>query len=146
MRILLPAVFGMGVILAACSNKPAATTDEMETGAGDIAPPQAEMSEQVAAPAASHRFADWAGEWIGVEGMVLTITPDAPGTYKMSIVPDLETEATVMGRDASDGIAYDWEGGVKTLRAGDGAATGLKWHDGKKNCLIVEEGVGFCRD
>lgn len=104
------------------------------------------MSEQAAAPTASHRFADWEGEWIGVEGMVLRITPDVPGTYRVTIAPDLDTEATVTGRDAADGIAYDWEGETKTLRAGDGAATGLKWLDGKKNCLIVEDGVGFCRD
>lgn len=146
MRGILLAAFGMGVALAGCSAEPAATPDNTQTRSADIAPSSAEMSERAAAPGTSHRFADWAGEWIGVEGMVLTITPDAPDTYKMTIVPDLETEATVTGRDAADGIAYDWEGEIKTLRAGDGAATGLKWLEGKKNCLVIEEGVGFCRD
>ena len=61
----------------------------------------------------------WVGKWIGVEGLHLTI--------------------------AKDDIAFTRPDGPQQLRAGDGAATGLKWLADKKNCLIVATGEGYCR-
>lgn len=94
----------------------------------------------------AHRHADWAGKWVGVEGMFVEITPDKPDTYTIRIQPDLDTLAMVTGRDGPNGIDYPWQGATKTLRAGKGSDAELRYLDGKSDCLIVETGVGFCRD
>jgi hypothetical protein len=62
------------------------------------------------------------------------------------MMSDLDTTGTYIGKDAPGGIACDLKGEPKLLRAAKGDEIGLKWLDGKQNCLMVEESVGFCRD
>jgi hypothetical protein len=44
------------------------------------------------------------------------------------------------------GIAFNRPDGAKELVASDGDATGLKYLAGKKDCLTVTTGEGYCRD
>ena len=59
---------------------------------------------------------------------------------------DAAAAGTFKGEAAEDGIAFTRPDGPQQLRAGDGAATGLKWLADKKDCLVVDTGEGYCRD
>lgn len=92
----------------------------------------------------------WIGQWIGVEGLHLTIAKDdgiGRGHYLLTMQYGLDAEdaGTFKGEAAEDGIAFTRPDGPQSLRAGDGAATGLKWLADKKDCLIVATGEGYCR-
>ena len=92
----------------------------------------------------------WVGKWIGVEGLNLTIAKDdsvGRGHYILTMQYGLDADdsGTFKGEAAEDGIAFTRPDGPQLLRAGDGAATGLKWLADKKDCLIVATGEGYCR-
>lgn len=92
----------------------------------------------------------WVGKWIGVEGLNLTIAKDdsiGRGHYLLTMQYGLDADdsGTFKGEAAEDGIAFKRPDGPQLLRAGDGAATGLKWLADKKDCLIVATGEGYCR-
>jgi hypothetical protein len=48
-------------------------------------------------------------------------------------------EGTWLDISVADGVR-------ESLRATDGAGTGMKWLAGKTTCLVVRPGEGFCRD
>ena len=115
------------------------------------------MAENVAAEAEKAEKAaeapnrdSWVGKWIGVEGLVLTIEKDpaGPGRYRLINTYSLDPGATgtFAGVASEDGINFTRPDGAKVARATDGAATGLKYLDGKKDCLTVTIGEGYCRD
>lgn len=108
---------------------------------------EAEKAEKAAA--APNRDA-WVGKWVGVEGLVLTIEKDpaGPGRYRLTNTYGLDQGAngTFAGVASEDGIAFTRPDGAKELHATDGASTGLKYLDGKKDCLTVSVGEGYCRD
>ncbi len=92
----------------------------------------------------------WVGKWTGVEGLNLTIAKDdsiGRGHYLLTMQYGLDADdsGTFKGEAAEDGIAFNRPDGPQLLRAGDGAATGLKWLADKKDCLIVTTGEGYCR-
>ncbi|HEX2812922.1 MAG TPA: hypothetical protein VHO04_09590 [Sphingopyxis sp.] len=95
---------------------------------------------------ASHRFASWAGKWTGVEGMYVTITTAEPGKYKLEMQSDLDTKGSYDGEDSEHGIKFKRGSEELSLRRGSGDETGLKYLAGKKDCLIVKPGEGYCRD
>lgn len=95
---------------------------------------------------APHRFADWAGKWTGVEGMYVTITLAEPGKYRLEMQSDLDTKGNYDGEDSEHGIKFKRGGEELSLHRGSGDETGLKYLAGKKECLIVKSGEGYCRD
>ncbi|MCW5647933.1 MAG: hypothetical protein KIT23_12030 [Sphingopyxis sp.] len=97
-------------------------------------------------PAAAHRYAAWAGKWTGVEGMYATISTAEPGKYKLEMQSDLDTKGTYDGSDSEGGIIFTRGAETLTLAASTGDATGLKYLAGKKDCLKVKDGEGYCRD
>lgn len=134
------------VLLAGCEKAEAPAPVDVNTTTTEVpvetAPP-AEATDPATAP---HRFASWAGKWIGVEGMYATITPAEPGKYKLEMQSDLDTKGTYDGQDSEHGIQFKRGTEQLTLRRGNGDETGLKYLAGKKECLIVKEGEGYCRD
>ncbi|MCW4462594.1 hypothetical protein OK349_12825 [Sphingomonas sp. BT-65] len=92
----------------------------------------------------------WVGKWVGVEGLVLTIAKDpaGPGRYRLTNTYSLDPGATgtFAGVATEEGIAFTRPDGARVLRATDGAATGLKYLEGKKDCLTATVGEGYCRD
>jgi len=93
---------------------------------------------------------EWVGKWIGVEGLNLNIAKDdsiGRGHYILTMQYGLDADAsgTFKGQATDEGIAFTRPDGPQVLRAGDGAATGLKWLADKKDCLIVAAGEGYCR-
>jgi len=89
----------------------------------------------------------WVGRWKGVEGTYLTISKgkDA-GTYKLEMQYTLDDKGSFDGRGSTEGIAFTRPDGDQTLHPSNGDATGLKWLAGKKDCLTVKTGEGYCRD
>lgn len=86
------------------------------------------------------------GRWIGVEGMMLTIAAgSAPGHYMLDMQWDLDHRGTFAGIADGDAIRFERGGVRETLCATDGAATGLKYLAGKRDCLTVKIGEGYCR-
>jgi hypothetical protein len=86
----------------------------------------------------------WIGRWPGPEGTYLDIRRAGDG-YGLTVA-DLDGARTFPGSATAEGIAFERDGTVETVRGGDGNATGMKWLAGKQDCLIIRAGEGFCRD
>ncbi len=132
------------VLLAGCEKAEAPAPAPAETATAEIA---AETVPSAGAEAAApHRFASWAGKWTGVEGMYATITTAGPGKYKLEMQSDLDTKGIYDGSDSEGGILFKRGAETLTLAASTGDATGLKYLAGKKDCLKVKDGEGYCRN
>ena len=136
------------VLLTGCekAEAPAPTDTQTTTEEVPVETVPAEGAEATDPATAPHRVADWAGKWTGVEGMYATITPTEPGKYKLEMQSDLDTKGTYDGEDSEHGIKFKRGSEELSLRRGSGDETGLKYLAGKKECLIVKEGEGYCRD
>lgn len=135
-RFPIAAALSLAGVIAACS--PAAQNDTGAKGDAAAAP--------TATANAAAKHADWAGKWIGVEGMFVEITPTSAGAYTLTMQSDLDTLATYGGKDADGGIAFERGGKPLLLKAATGDQTGLKYLAGKMDCLMVAQGEGYCRD
>jgi hypothetical protein len=91
------------------------------------------------------RIADgWVGSWQGPEGTSLSIAKQEVG-YEL-VITNLDGPRSFHGIAADELIEFERDGRTETLRAGDGAATGMKWLADKRDCLVVRTGEGYCRD
>lgn len=132
------------LLLAGCEKAEAPAPAPAATATAEIA---AETTPYAGAEAAApHRFASWAGKWTGVEGMYATITTARPGQYKLEMQSDLDTKGIYDGSDSEGGILFKRGTETLTLAASTGDATGLKYLAGKKDCLKVKDGEGYCRN
>jgi hypothetical protein len=86
----------------------------------------------------------WLGQWNGPEGTFLRLA-GGQGRYDITI-RNLDGPRPFTGRAVGDHIEFERDGHLETLRATDGRATGMKWLDGKKDCLTVRASEGYCRD
>lgn len=90
---------------------------------------------------------DWVGRWKGVEGTYLVVSKGAGhGLYKLEMQYTLDDKGSFDGKGTGDGISFERPDGKQELKASDGDATGLKYLAGKKDCLTVKTGEGYCRD
>ncbi|MET0555176.1 MAG: hypothetical protein ABW221_19190 [Vicinamibacteria bacterium] len=106
------------------------------------APPPA--STQPPAPTTPPRAESWLGEWKGVEGTFLRLERKGPG-YAVTIA-NLDGPRTFDATGAGDTVTFTRDGKSETIRATDGAGTGMKWLADRKDCLVVTAGSeGFCR-
>jgi len=88
----------------------------------------------------------WVGRWMGVEGTVLDIQPAGEaGQYVLSVTL-LNGTSSYDGTADGDAIRFTRDGRAESVRTATGAETGLKWLAEKQNCLMIQEGEGFCRD
>ncbi len=91
---------------------------------------------------------DYLGKWIGVEGLLLDVGRGTNG--KLVVVNFWSLDEADRGSfDAEvvpQGLRWTRKGDTVVARPTDGTATGLKWLDGKKDCLTVVKGEGYCRD
>jgi hypothetical protein len=133
------------VLLTGCEKAEAPAPTETTTTEVPVetVPDETAPDDPATAP---HRFASWAGKWTGVEGMYVTITTAEPGKYKLEMQSDLDTKGSYDGEDSEHGIKFKRGSEELSLRRGSGDETGLKYLAGKKDCLIVKPGEGYCRD
>ncbi len=158
MRNAIP-VLTLALALAACSTADKAadqigngaelTGDALVNAGGDLASATGNAVEDtgkaIAGAAAGHDA--WLGRWTGVEGTYLVIAKGAlPDRYRLEMQYTLDSKGSYAGTGTGQGIAFTRPDGKQVLRASDGDATGLKYLAGKKDCLMVKDGEGYCRD
>ena len=85
----------------------------------------------------------WLGQWSGPEGTFLRLAGGA-GNYEITI-QNLDGPRKFQGHAAGDQIQFERNGVTESIRATDGAGTGMKWLSDKSNCLTVRHGEGYCR-
>jgi predicted small lipoprotein YifL len=112
----------------------------------DAAPPAAvSPPAATSAPAVSKPATDlWVGQWNGPEGTFLALAGGG-GQYEVTI-RNLDGPRSFAGTAAGDRIGFERDGVKESVRATNGAETGMKWLAEKKNCLTVRAGEGYCRD
>lgn len=135
---------GAGAAADATAAPEVATTS---APAANMIAPEAAAGAPEAAGAQRAR-GDYLGRWRGVEGLNLVVTPRAGSDAAVTLAMQwsLDDKGSYDGVVTADGIAFEREGTKELLRPSDGAATGLKYLDGKKDCLTVKAGEGYCRD
>ncbi len=126
-------------LLGACKQKEQSPAAETTMPAATTATP-AET-----APAAVD-IAAWSGKWTGPEGMYAIITPGADGKASLEMQSDLDTKATYEGTATAEGISFKRGDQTIVIKKATGDETGLKYLAGKKDCLMVKSGEGYCRD
>ena len=85
----------------------------------------------------------WLGQWNGPEGTYLLLSKS--GDQYVVKIESLDGPATYEGVAGGDRIEFKRDGKTESIRAGSGKETGMKWLLEKKDCLIINEGEGFCR-
>ncbi|MDI1254063.1 hypothetical protein [Thermomonas sp.] len=140
--------------LAACSdpqpaaNTPAsAETSAVETvPAGNDADANATHATTPATTDAASTEADYLGRWTGVEGMYLVVAAKPDGGVTLEMQWDLDNKGTFDGTVTAEGLHFMRGGVAENAVHTNGNATGLKYLAGKKQCLTVKPGEGYCRD
>ena len=122
-----------------------ATLALLVTGCDSRKPGTAQVSAASAPDVISASDADqWLGKWNGPEGTFLQLV-GGNGKYDVT-VQNLDGPRTFQGNAAGDQIEFVRDGVKESLRATNGAETGMKWLSEKSNCLTVRAGEGYCRD
>jgi hypothetical protein len=128
---------------AMASAMPSERVDTVAPPRGDPDAAAATGNATPAAAVASER--PYLGRWIGVEGMFLNVTPRTGGGVTMEMQWDLDHRGTFEGSVTAEGLRFTRNGVAEVAVPGTGDQTGLKWLAGKKDCLIVKPGEGYCR-
>ncbi|NTS65384.1 hypothetical protein HRV97_09435 [Sphingomonas sp. HHU CXW] len=149
MKQSAPLALAIALSLAACNGAPPSTTANSMTSAGATEPAADNIAAPVATPTPTSSTAAaaraYAGRWIGVEGTYLNVTPTGPKTASLEMQYDLDHKGTYPASVVPEGLRFTRNGETLLLRPSDGDATGLKWLAGKRNCLTVKSGEGYCR-
>lgn len=85
------------------------------------------------------------GRWTGVEGTYLEVATRPGGGVTMTMQYDLDHKQTADGSVTAEGLRFMRDGKALIAVPSTGDATGLKWLAGKKDCLTVQPGEGYCR-
>ena len=137
------------LLLAACAKgEDAQPIDNVSMA--DNAAIAAEESIDDVAPASNAAAAlptdAWIGKWIGVEGLMLDIQSAGEAGHYVLSVTLLDGTNSYDGTADGDMIRFTRNGRPESIRAATGDQTGLKWLAGKQDCLMIQQGEGFCRD
>lgn len=127
-------LLALTLALAGCQDRTTPPSTASAPAATTTAPASAE------APAADR----WLGQWNGPEGTFLKLE-GGQGRYEVT-VRNLDGPRTFTGTSAGERIEFERDGVKESLRASNGADTGMKWLAEKSDCLTVRAGEGYCRD
>ncbi len=86
----------------------------------------------------------WLGQWNGPEGTFLRLA-GGNGNYTI-VIQNLDGPQNFQGSAVGDQIQFERHGVKESIRATDGAETGMKWLADKSHCLTIRPGEGYCRD
>ncbi|WP_238147238.1 hypothetical protein [Rhizorhabdus dicambivorans] len=147
MTIRTPAALAALLLVAACARGEDARPIENAAAVENTADELAEDSDPAANASAPALSTDaWVGKWIGVEGLVLDIQPAGERGHYVLSVTLLDGTKSYDGVADGDLIRFTRNGRPESVRAATGDQTGLKWLAGKQNCLMIQQGEGFCRE
>ncbi len=90
--------------------------------------------------------ADYLGRWTGVEGMYLVVASKPGGGVTLDMQWDLDNKGVFDGAVTVEGLRFLRKGVAESAVHTNGDATGLKNLAGKRDCLTVKPGEGYCRD
>lgn len=107
------------------------------------ATPVSAAPEPAPVPAQAPATDRWLGQWNGPEGTFLKID-GGQGKYEVT-VRNLDGPRSFAGTAAGDRIEFERDGVKESVRATNGAETGMKWLAEKSDCLTVRAGEGYCR-
>lgn len=117
----------------------------LATGCEDRKTDSAQVVAAASSGATSTPVTDkWLGKWSGPEGTFLQLV-GSNGKYEVTI-QNLDGPRKFQGQAAGDHVEFERNGVKESLRATNGAETGMKWLSEKSNCLTVRAGEGYCRD
>ena len=126
----LIACASLGLLITGCEDRKADSVQVVAAGSSG---------------ATSTPIADkWLGKWSGPEGTFLQLV-GSNGKYEVTI-QNLDGPRTFQGQAAGDHVEFERDSVKESLRATNGAETGMKWLSDKSNCLTVRAGEGYCRD
>ena len=129
---------------AACTNstpevKPTATPAPNQTSTPAVTPSAAPTASVPVKGAEA-----LVGRWPGVEGTYLNITKKGEN-YSVEIA-NLDGPKTYDGTAKGDTIEFKRNGKTETIKASNGADTGMKGFEKDTNCVVVTKGSeGFCK-
>jgi len=147
MTIRTGAALAATLLLIACARGEDAQPIENVAVADNVMDDGLDAVEPVSNAAAPALPTDaWIGKWIGVEGLVLNIQPAGESGHYMLSVTLLDGTKSYEGTAEGDMIRFIRNGRPESVRAATGDQTGLKWLAGKTNCLMIQQGEGFCRE
>jgi hypothetical protein len=144
-----------GNSVATVGPQPGNAVEEVPAGEGAMAgrPEQdqavvADPDANASAAAIPRAEADYVGRWVGVEGLILTVSRKPGGGLSVDNAWSLDAgdRGTFDATAAPEGLRFTRNGETVTARPSNGNATGLKWLMGKKDCLTVRPSEGYCRD
>jgi glucose/arabinose dehydrogenase len=107
-------------------------------------PPQVSPTTSTPDASAAPAPDQWLGKWNGPEGTFLQLA-GGNGQYEV-IIRNLDGPRTFQGTAVGDRIEFERDGTRESVRASNGAETGMKWLSEKSDCLTVRAGEGYCRD
>ncbi len=140
--ILLTLFAAFALAAVACTNtevKPPATPAPSQTSTPAVTP-SAAPSASVSAKGVEVLV----GRWPGVEGTYLNITKKGEN-YSVEIA-NLDGPKTYDGTAKGDTIEFKRNGKTETIKASNGAETGMKGFEKETNCVVVTKGTeGFCK-
>jgi hypothetical protein len=147
MKNRICASFALLLVLAACARgedaHPIDNVSVADNGTAELAE-DVDPAANAALPALPTDA--WVGKWIGVEGLVLDIQPAGDRGHYVLSVTLLDGTKSYEGTADGDVIRFTRNGRPESVRAASGDQTGLKWLAGKQNCLMIQQGEGFCRE
>ncbi|WP_294337198.1 hypothetical protein [uncultured Sphingomonas sp.] len=158
-----PIALALTGLLAACSSHPANESQANvanENTVEEVMPSEGAATEEEAMtnaavgnaavnPADTAKLErDYLGRWVGVEGMILNVAAKPGGGVTMDMRWGLDDDMAGKfdGSVTAEGLRFMRNGVAETAVHTDGDATALKWLAGKKDCLTVKPGEGYCRD
>ena len=140
-KALIPLIVSAALLAACTGGDVPASNGQLPKGTA-LPPPEMDVLPDEAALPTD----EWAGKWVGVEGLFLDIAPTARQSYYDLTVGLLDGVEHYEGVAQGEAIRFTRNGVQETIRPASGDETGLKWLAGKTNCLVIKPGEGFCRD
>ena len=129
-RRFLLASLALALLVIGCTDRDTGSAQVIAASSGVTSP----------APVADK----WLGKWNGAEGTFFQLI-GGNGKYEVTI-QNLDGPRTFQGKAVGDRVEFERDGVKESVRATNGAETGMKWLSEKSNCLTVRAGEGYCRD
>lgn len=143
--LALPLLALAALLTAGCGGPAPGSAQANDAAVNDTMVAEAPAANEVAPAATAKVESDYVGRWIGVEGTYLNVAKRDGGGVTLDMQWSLDDKGSYPGSVTAEGLRFTRNGKDEIAVPSDGDATGLKWLAGKKDCLTVKTGEGYCR-